>query len=140
MANLVRLYLVLCKMDVRVRKMVPPWFVDIICCFSLCEKIKGNTASKSVDFARKHNIKMDIKVYTNISDDEKQYVISSVRELGFENNENLQMFASKTETAKYPEFDLTLPYESITAMSEFHLEKKIFFIIGIEGFGPCNKL
>ena len=84
---------------------------------------------------------MDIRVYTNISDDEKQYVISSVRELGFENNENLQMFASKTETAKYPEFDeLTSHYESITAMSEFHLEKEIIVVIDIEGFGAGDKL
>ena len=78
--------------------------------------------------------KMEIRIYITISDAEKQYIISSVRELGFENNENLQMFASKTETAKYPEFDeLTLPIMSITAMSEFHLEKEIIVVIDIEG-------
>ena len=96
MANLVRLYLVLSKMDARVLASLPAWLNDILCCFSLCEKISGNNTNNnnygdvviSDESIDQDNVEGNTTEGATITKGEKQYVVKTVRELGFQNNEN----------------------------------------------------
>jgi hypothetical protein len=133
MANLVRLYLVLSKMDARVLASLPAWLNDILCCFSLCEKISGNNTNNnnygdvviSDESIDQDTVEGNTTEGATITKGEKQYVVKTVRELGFQNNENLQMFASEKETTKVPTFDkLTFSIMKSLVQCLNHLLKK----------------
>ena len=80
---------------------------------SVCAKISGNNTNNnnygdvviSDESIDQDNVEGNTTEGATITKGEKQYVVKTVRELGFQNNENLQMFASEKETTKVPTFN-----------------------------------